>query len=104
LPGGNPAQRFTRPTIRERLEWVVEDTFGVAASPQKVRKNFRNRYQLPITINYVSAGQSPISPIFNFNSSWGDTSPTTTEQAPTEPAGPATTSVTPFAQGLTQRR
>jgi hypothetical protein len=39
---------------------VVEDTFGVrsqsAASPQKVRKKFTNRYQLPTTINDVSAG------------------------------------------------
>ena len=31
-----------------------------AASPQKVRKKFTNRYQLPTTINDVSAGQSHI--------------------------------------------
>ena len=48
MPGGNPASRFTRPRIRERNVRVVEDTFGVRASPQKVRKKFTNRYQIDL--------------------------------------------------------
>jgi hypothetical protein len=48
LPGGNPAKRFTRPRIRERNVRVVQDTFGVRASPQKVRKKFTNRYQIDL--------------------------------------------------------
>ena len=72
---GRQGSRAQAPLRLRRL------TAATASGPHTVRKKFTNRYQLPTTINDVSAGQSPISQIFNVGRSWGDTSPITTEWA-----------------------